>query len=155
MISKRQFKECAMPQIGNIVINDGASTPVQHTFVPIGKDANGVFWWEQSTPAPTTPVEAKKISYSQTRVMGSSRQVTGIGRCVYSLWVPTAETLGNNSAGITPPPTLAYEEKARIQFDLAERSTKQQRKDTRVLALNLLGSAMAVANVDDLQTSYS
>lgn len=144
-----------MPQIANIVINDGASTPVAHTFAPIGKDANGIFWFEQVTPAPATPLLAKKISYSQTRVMGSQKQLTGASRVVYALWIPTGEVLGNSSTGITPPPTLAYEEKARVQFDLAERSTKQERKDTRVLAMNLLGAAMAQANIDDLQTSYA
>lgn len=144
-----------MPQIANVVINDGAATPVVHTFSPIGKDKNGVFWFEQTNPAPLSPLLAKKLSYSQTRMMGSGKQLTGISRCVYALHVPTGEVLGNNAAGLTPPPSLAYEERVRVQFDLAERSTKQERKDTRVLAMNLLGHAMAIANVDDLQPSYS
>jgi hypothetical protein len=42
-----------------------------------------------------------------------------------------------------------------VEFELSERSVKQERKDTRALAMNLLAHAMAVANVDDLQTSYS
>lgn len=144
-----------MPQAANIVINDGATTPVSHTFTPLQKDEKGVIWWEQTTPATTSPLAAKKISYRQIRNIGRVRALEGSGKVVYVLEVPTLETLSNNSAGIIPPPTLAYREVMRIEFDLAERSTKQERKDTRVLAMNLLGSPMAIANIDDLQPTFA
>lgn len=144
-----------MPQAGNIVINDGAATPVAHTFSPIGKDEKGVMWFEQTTPTPTSPLGAKRIGYRQTRVLDSQKRLTGKSKAVYTLYVPTLETVSNNSAGIVPPPTLAYEEVARVEFDLAERSTTQERKDTRVLAMNLLANAMAVSNLDTLQPTYS
>lgn len=144
-----------MPQISAVVINDGAATPVAHTFSPIGKDSKGVFWFEQTTPAPANPLGAKRIGYSQTRVLDAAKQLTGISRVTYTLHVPTLETVANNSAGIVPPPTLAYAEKSRYTADLAERSTQQERKDTRVLFANFLAHAMAVANIDTLQPSYS
>lgn len=145
-----------MPQISAIMINDGATTPVAHTFSPIGRDPKtGVFWFEQTTPS-VSVLQAKRIGYKQERVLGDkTRQQTGASKVSYTLHVPTLESLGTNDAGITPPPTLAYREMARVEFELAERSTAQERKDTRVLALNLLSSAMAVANVDTLQPSYS
>jgi len=144
-----------MPQIAAVVINDGAATPVAHTFSPIGRDDKGVFWFEQTTPAPTSVLGAKRIGYKQERVLDAQKQLTGVSRITYTLSVPTLETLANNSAGITPPPTLSYVEKARLSFDLAERSTTQERKDTRVLLANFLAHAMSVANVDTLQPSYS
>lgn len=144
-----------MPQIANIVINDGAATPVAHTFSPIGRDAKGVFVFEQTTPAPTSPIGAKRIGYSQVRSLDNAKQLTAVSRAIYTLHVPTLETVANNSAGITPPPTLAYKETVKFVFDLAERSTQQERKDTRVLSMNLLGHAMCVANIDTLQPSYS
>lgn len=144
-----------MPQIAPIVINDGATTPVANTFSPIGRDSNNVFWFEQTTPVPVTPLGAKRIGYQQTRVLDKHKQETGISRCTYTLSVPTLEVVGNSSTGITPPPTLAYVEAMRISFDVAERSTTQERKDTRVLSLNLLANAMAIANIDALQPSYS
>lgn len=144
-----------MPQASNIVINDGSATPVAFTFAPIGKDAQGVFWWEQVTPAPINPIAAVKISYRQERGMRSSKQLNSSSKAVYAVWVPTAETLANNSAGIVPAPTLAYEEKARVEFTLAERSTAAERKNTRVFIQNLLASAMAVANIDTLQPTYA
>ncbi len=144
-----------MPQISSVVINDGAATPVAHTFSPIGKDDKGVFWFEQTTPSPANGLGAKRLSYKQTRVLDPGKQLTASTKVVYALHVPTLETVANNSAGITPPPTLAYVEKARLEIDLAERSTLQERKDTRVLLANFLAHAMAIANIDTLQPSYS
>lgn len=144
-----------MPQAAAIVINDGAATPVAHTFTPLGRDADGVFWWEQTNPTPANKLGAKRIGYKQTRELAAKSQLTASSKASYTLWVPTLETLGNNSAGITPPATVAYREVARVEFTLAERSTTQERKDTRVLALNLLGHAMAVSNVDQLEPTYA
>lgn len=143
-----------MPQASNIVINDGATTPVAHTFVPIGKDAKGVMWFEQTLPAPVNALGAKRIGYRQVR--GEfGKQLSAAGKAIYTLHVPTLESLATNDAGFMPAPTVAYKEMARIEFDLAERSTPQERKDTRVLAMNLLGHALTVANIDTLQPTYA
>lgn len=156
MVANRSLSELInMPQAVNIVINDGAGTPVTHTFTPIGKDEAGVLWFEQTIPAPVSPLGAKRIGYKQSRVLDAKKQLTGESVVVYTLTVPTLEVLGNSSSGITPPPTLAYVEKARVQFNLPERSVKQERVDTRNLLANLLRASMASANIDDLQPSYS
>ncbi len=143
-----------MPAIANIVINDGAATPVAHTFTPLGKDDKGVYWFEQTTPAPANPLGAKRIGYKQDRVLDGQKRLTGESRVVMSLSVPTLEVLGNSSTGITPPPTLAYVEKARLEFVLSERSTTQERKDTRYLVYNLLMNGIAGSAIDNLQPSY-
>jgi hypothetical protein len=144
-----------MPQIAAIVINDGAATPVATTFSPIGKDDKGVFWFEQTNPVPVNALGAYRIGYKQTRVLDSQKQQTGYSKVTYTFAVPTLETLSNNSAGIVPPPTIAYVEKGRAEMDLAERSTPQERKHLRCFTLNMLAHAMAVANIDTLQPSYS
>lgn len=144
-----------MPQIGNIVINDGSASPVAYTFSPIGKDDKGVFWFEQTTPAPVNPLGATRIGYSQTRVLDAQKQLTGNSKVTYTLNLPTLETVANNSAGITPPPTLSYVEKCRAEFTLAERSTSAERKNTRIFVYNFLATAMAIANIDTLQPSYA
>lgn len=142
-----------MPQAANIVINDGASTPVAHTFTPMGKDEKGVFWFEQVTPAPTNPLGARRIGISISRPTNGNR-LTGDARAVVSLFSPVLETLGTNAAGIVPPPTLAYQCTDRQQFTLPERSTSQERKDTRVLMKNLMDNALVVAVVEQLQAIY-
>jgi len=144
-----------MPQIAAVVINDGAATPVATTFSPIGKDANGVFWFEQTTPSPTNVSTAFKFGYKQTRVLDAQKQLTGVSKVVYSLAIPVGETLGSSSSGYTPPPSVAYTVKCRIELDLPERSGYQERKNIRSFAFNLLQNAMAGFNVDVLQPSYS
>lgn len=138
----------------NIVINDGAGSPVAHTFTPIGKDEKGVLWFEQTTPTPTNPMGAKRIGYKQTRIMDPRGQLTGKSKVILTLALPTLETLGTSDSGITPPPTLAYVEDSRCEFTLAERSALQERKDTRVLVANLLANAQVVSAIDSLQVIY-
>jgi hypothetical protein len=144
-----------MPAIADVTINDGAATPVAHTFSPIGRDQKtGVFWFEQTNPGASV-LQRKRIGYKQERVLGDqNKQLVGSTRVSYTLHVPTLETLGTSDNGLQPPPTLAYREMVRVEFVLAERSIKQERKDTRTLAVNLLQHAMAVASVDDLLPSY-
>lgn len=142
-----------MPAAANIVINDGAATPVAHTLVPMGKDERDVFWFEQSIPVPLNSLGALRAGISLKRPQNGKR-LDGKAIAVITLAKPTLETLGTNAAGITPPPTLAYEEKARISFELPERSSKQERKDTRVLFQNLLGNANVIALIDDLLSTY-
>lgn len=144
-----------MPAIAAIVINDGAATPVAHTFTPLGRDANGVYWWEQTTPVPVNKLAAKRISYKQTRELDVAKQLTSVSRANYTLWYPSMETLANNSAGFTPPATVAYKEVARLSFELPERGLVQERKDTRVLLANFLAHAMMISNVDNLEPSYT
>lgn len=140
-----------MPAASNIVINDGATTPVAHTFSPIGKDEKGVLWFEQTAPVPATPLEAKRIGYRQTRNLSGG---LGVSKVIISLALPKAETLGNSSTGITPPPTLAYRTVARLEYDLPERSTAQERKDARVFCAQLLGNASVMSSIDALQPIY-
>lgn len=143
-----------MPAVGNIVINDGATTPVSHTFTPLGKDEKGVLWFEQTTPAPASPLGAKRIGYKQERVMDQRKQATGESRVIWTVSVPTLEVIGVASNGINPPPTLAYVEKVRVEFTLPERSLAQERKDARALTYNLLANTMAISAVDLLQPTF-
>lgn len=144
-----------MPTASNVVINDGAATPVAHTFSPTQKDAKGVLWFEQTTPTPTSVVAAKRIGYKQVRGNMYARQAVENGKLVLSILVPTAESLGTSDSGFIPAPRVAYKEQVRIEFDLSERSTPQERKDTRVLAANLLLHSMVVSAVDNLTTITS
>jgi hypothetical protein len=70
------------------------------------------------------------------------------------LALPKLETLGNNSAGYTPPPSLAYRVVARLELDLPERSALQERVDTRVLFRNLQSNALFTLAVDGLSPIY-
>lgn len=144
-----------MPTVANIVINDGATTPVAYTFTPIGKDSKDVLWYEQITPTPASMISARRIGYRQTRPqMNAKGQIVAAGKVIFTIAVPTAQTLGTNDAGVLPPPSLAYKNVVRIEFDLPERGATQERKDLRSFCINLLGNANTVANIDLLQPTF-
>lgn len=144
-----------MPTAANIVINDGAGTPVAYTFTPIQKDEKGVVWFEQVTPAPNNPLGAFRLSYKQVRGNPqASSQLTGVGKAVWCIWMPYLETLGTSDSGITPPPTISHRQVARLELDLPERGTKNQRRDMRAFLGNLTQNSLFIATVDDLQTIY-
>ncbi len=145
-----------MPAASNVVINDGASTPVAHTFTPLGKDEKGVMWFEQTTPTPANPLAAKRLGYRQTRGFspGSGNSLVQQTKVVGTVYLPTLETLGTNDAGLTPPPTLAYQQVCRFELTLPERGSKQERDDVRSLTMNWLAHAMMVSAIDDLQPTY-
>lgn len=143
-----------MPAASNVVINDGAGTPVSHTFTPIGKDEKGVMWFEQTTPTPTNILGAKRIGYKQTRNMLPGGVLNRTSKVTLTLMVPTIEAMSVSDGGFTPAPQISYVEKARVEFDLADRSATQERKDTRVLLANLLAASQIVTAVDSLQPMY-
>lgn len=143
-----------MGQITTIVINDGAATPVAHTFSPIGKDDKGVFWLEQTAPVPVNSLGAKRLGISLSRPVTAASLKSANARAVISLWSPVLEVLGNSSTGITPPATKAYELAGRCAFDLPLRSTKQEKKDVRVLFANALVNASVVSLIDELSSAY-
>ena len=49
----------------NIVLADAQGTPVNHTFVPLGPDKDGVFWFEDQSQA--SPIGYWRISYQLKR----------------------------------------------------------------------------------------
>lgn len=143
-----------MPQITSIVINDGAATPVAHTFSPIGVDEKGVFWLEQTAPVPTNSLGGKRIGISMSRPVTANDLKSAKAKAVFSVYEPVLEILGNSSVGITPPATKAYELAARQAFDMPLRSTKQERKDLRVLSANLLANASVIAIIEEMAKAY-
>lgn len=135
-----------MGALVNLTAADGATTPVTHTFVPLGPDSNGIQWFEQTSPAPANAAAAKRISISIKRAkVGQS--LTGVAKIVAQIWCPVMETVGTSDSGITPPPTVAYTLFARIEYFMPERSTEQERQDLRVIAANLIANNQIIRDL--------
>lgn len=147
-----------MGALTNLTANNGEATPVAHTFAPLGPDAKGVQWFEQITPAPINGQAAIRMSAYIRRAVkqGPGRQqLSGVARIELAIWLPTMETLASNDAGITPPPTVAYEQHARITYLLPERGTVQERTNLRVLAFNLITNNQIVRDmIEKLQPMF-
>jgi hypothetical protein len=140
----------------NIVLADALATPVNHTFVPLGPDREGVFWFEDQSQA--SPIGYWRISYSLKRPAvgaagASSAQRTY--RATIGLHEPVLENVTNNTvSGISPAPTVSYIPRAFTEYVMPERSSLQNRKDLRKMNYNLHNEAQFIALVEGLVTPY-
>jgi hypothetical protein len=146
-----------MPAVAAIVLADALATPVNHTFSPLGPDANGVWWFED--PTTTSAIGNWRLSAQLTRpgppASGddSSKRVC---RVKIGIHIPILENVTNSTiSGISPAPTVAYVPRCMMEFILPERSVKDyDRKTLRKFAYNLLQNANIALLVEDLQNHY-
>lgn len=139
----------------NIVLADALATPVNHTFVPLGPDADGVFWFEDQSQA--SPNGFWRISYQLKRPkLGSAgSSATRTYRAVIGLHEPILEVVSNNTvSGIAPAPTISYIPRSFTEYVIPERSSLQNRKDLRKMTYNLQNETQLIALVEQLVTPY-
>ncbi len=135
----------------NIVLADALGSPVNHTFVPIGRDKLGAFWWEDQSG--TSSLVNNRISMNLTRPVNPAPGASSgdrVNRVKVGLHTPKPETLGTNDAGLTPPATVAYVPRFACEYVLPERAILQDRKDLRKFSTNLLAEAQLTAMVETL-----
>lgn len=127
-----------MATIANITAFDGASTPVSHTLVAISvtresKDVVAALWRELLSGVP---------NYAQISVtMKQSLLKSGVVKNDQMTIVPVMESIsGQNAAGYTAAPKVAYEDKFVTTSFAHPRSTVTSRRLTRQLHLNVNGN---------------
>lgn len=131
-----------MSAIANIVIADGAATPVNHTFSPVSTNPAG---WEDTDAAKTY----KASQYRIASVTKRSNSTKGLTRVKATLELPT---MGD---GVSMPTSeVNYTHTVIIEFICPNRGLKQERKDTRTLVKNLLADAQIVDLIDELRSAY-
>lgn len=142
-----------MAAAANIVLNDAQGTPVAHTFVPLGPDSNGVWWFEDQSGA--SPIGYNKISMSLVRPLTTSQGESSekrVSRLKLALHTPKLENTTNSTvSGVAPAPTISYTPRAQLELIIPERSSLQDRKDLRKYAQFLLADAAVVAAAETLQ----
>lgn len=144
-----------MSAVQNIVLNDAQATPVAHTFIPLGPDQNGAWWYEDQTGL--APIGYNRISLQLVRpTVAPAGTSSGdrTARVKIGLHTPKLETLGTNDNGLTPPPTVAYVPRCVIEFIMSERSALQDRKDLRKYVDFLMAETQVTAMVELLQNVY-
>lgn len=134
-----------MSQVTNIVIADGATTPVNHTFAPSRVSPELVTYQDRSAGI----VAGFNILSIGTRYADKRN---GAQKVTVRLALPTlAVTAPTTTTGIQPVPVAAFECFASIEFVLPSASSPQNRKDLWVLVKNLLANVTienAVVNLD-------
>lgn len=144
-----------MAAVANIVLADAQATPVNHTFIPIGPDENGVWWWEDQSAS--APIGYSRISMQLVRAKNpapGSNAGERVNRVKVAIHTPKLETVSNNSAGLLPPPTVAYVVRSSTEFILPDRCNLQDRKDIRKFLDFLAAEAQLTAMVESLQNVF-
>lgn len=138
-----------MANIAPIVIADGATTPVNHTFSPVGQDASGVTKFTDR--ALGISIGFPVLTISVRSPSKTSRNYRIIGKIVR----PTLEvTAPSTATGIQPAPTKAYDITGHVEFVIPERSVKAERDDILAFMKNLLANANMVNAVSNYETIY-
>lgn len=141
-----------MPQAANIVLADAQATPVNHTFVPVGRDTNGVFWFEDQSAS--NSVGFWRISVETKRPTGAVQGTSAQGRTYRTkigLHEPVLESLAAASNGFTPAPTVAYVPRCFAEYVDPERSTLANRKDMSKMVPLLLQNPQMTAIIETHQ----
>lgn len=121
----------------NIIAFDGATTPVSHTLIPLGVSIeNGTSLAEWAERLASLPLNAQVSASQRKRVLKS-----GMVQESLTVTVPVMEAVaGNNAAGYTAAPQVAYPQTIVITQYSHPRSPVATRRLTRQLALNIAGS---------------
>lgn len=124
-------------QATDITVYDGASTPVAHTLVHVGttvvnKEAVAMYREQLSS----LPVSAQVSLRLAVRLLDS-----GVYRVTSRVEVPVMESInGENAAGYTAAPKVAYVDTFETVAYAHPRSTIEGRRTVRQLCTNLLGN---------------
>jgi len=144
-----------MAAVTSITLFDALATPVSHTFVPIGQDSTGTWWWEDQSAA--SSIGYNRISMLLSRAPNPSAGANSgsrINRVKVGFHTPKLETISNNSAGLVPPATVAYIARCNVEFVLPDRAILQDRKDLRKYIDNLMAEAQLTAMVENLTNVF-
>jgi len=142
-----------MPTAVNIVLADAAATPVSHTFVPLGPDPKGTFWFQdQSQPSAIgfwmISVRLQRPPLAQPGISSDDR----INRVEIGLHEPVLANITNSTVtGVLPAPQIAYTIRGLTQYVMAERSALLDRQNIRKMNMNLQNDAQIIAVVEQLQ----
>lgn len=138
---------------GNIVLTDGAGTPVNHTFVSKGtrvdpKTGKQVATWKVPSTINAEGDQILKQHFSEG--LGAE----GVTKHTYVLTRPVLQTVGTNDAGITPPAQKAYENIAVLEFRTSRRSSSQERKDLVKMIADLAAEAVTLNEIENRETVW-
>jgi hypothetical protein len=139
-----------MAAIAPIAINDGKGTPVSHVYNPVQTGDVATYKRNGDTAVPVVAFESVQLSLKEAN--GSSESVS---RAKLTIRLPVLETpSGGASSGYVAPPKIAFYLQLNIEALLPNRSTAEQRKDMRVLAMNLMNNPQAIALIEQLERPY-
>lgn len=145
-----------MPAFAPIAINDGAATPVAHTFSPTSLKENLARYQDKSGGISIGfPEVSVNLTVPAAATNGQSSNDQRNYRARVAVALPILEvTSPSTGTGIQPAPTVAYILRFNGEFILPERADLQGRKHILAYAKNTLAHALVTALVQDLEAVY-
>lgn len=126
-----------MPALTSLTINDGATTPVAHTFSPNQMSGRNNVWVDRS---PSTPAGYRQLQFAlEPPTSGRSTHKASIG-----FVNPTEATV----EGVVVVPRYAA---GNIVLHFTADSTEQERKDSLAYLRNFLGHADVITALTKLE----
>lgn len=132
-----------MPQNTTIAIQDGAATPVTHTFNPQSIDSNGVAVYKERVSG--VPIGQPQLSLSVRAPAGNSATYKVSGRLTMPKVVTTTDSSGKTVTSVDYAPLGTFD------FVLPVKADKIDRTNMRVLLSNALKNAVVISMIDDLE----
>lgn len=116
-----------MPAISTLTVNDGAATPVSHTFAFAGQSGSRFTFADKASGIP--------IGYTKiTHEVRDAKSATGANSVIIGLELPTVSSV----SGVN---TRVRVSSAQVRLNFAQDSTDQERKDAVAYVINYLSNA--------------
>lgn len=137
-----------MSAVAPIVINDGAATPVAHTFNPARQSGDMFEWADRSNGV--------AAGFNKISVLTRFGSTSNAGqRITLKVTAPTlAVTAPASGSGVQPNPVAAYVCLATIEFLLPNAAGASARADILAYVKNLMGTAFVANMVQNLDAPY-
>lgn len=129
-----------MPAIAALAINDGASTPVEHTFSPVSTTGSKAQWADRS---PSIPSGFRLINHEVQPPNGSRV----VHRWSMGFSNPTVATVDSVDK-------VVRFSSAQVILNIHPDSTLQERKDLLAYVANALALASVVTSVENIEPFY-
>jgi hypothetical protein len=139
--------------VSNIVLADAATTPVNHTFIPMGYDKDGIFWFEDQSQSAAIgywriSCELRRPPQPQPGMSSDGR----VYRAKYALHEPVLANITNSTvSGVLPAAQLAYTVRGFCEFVLPERSAVLDRQNISKMMPLLLQNTQIRAITENFQ----
>lgn len=129
-----------MATFADIILNNGAATPVAKTFKVKMNDNMTSLWEERSGGIP--------LGYALLKVQTKDTQT--VRKVMIWIAIPTLEAVaGANGAGFTPAAKVAYTHRSYQEFILPQRGTLDERKNLIAFHTNGLSNTTVKTVVQD------
>lgn len=129
-----------MPALAAIAINDGATTPVAHTFAPVSTNGAKAEWADRS---PASPAGFLGLSHEVRRPVSAN----AAQRVIIALNVPVMATVDGS-------PVVVRYSSAKLEMNFSNLSSEQERKDVLAYVKNFLANATVATSIQNLEPFY-